>query len=173
VLYNDENGGGECVACVVPHQHKRHGCVYSEHGTCYMCPFNPFYEVVRASDEESIRCTPAFVSERVIPVGTRFWLDLTCPEFVLLVKDSQLEHRRVNRKRKFAAMVQYDSMGLPIAPEDLVDEEVAQLESRFIEVWLDVPRWVNTRLFTLSWYYSYNSRDAGTSPRSMDWSMFQ
>lgn len=109
---DNQDRSKEKLAIIVSHKHGRHGCCFDNRNQtvdegderCYLCPLNPFYEVLfhnhsrilqeddddHDENNEYVRITPQRAFGRVVEVGACLLLKMSCiseiiPSFKLQV----------------------------------------------------------------------------------------
>ena len=137
------------IGCIVCHQHLRNQCKHAKIKTCYLCPHNPFYEVIFDREGVVKRVPPHIAVEAALPVGQTLLLDMNSVELNQLLQDIggnvvRGARSRSKKRRRFT----YDLVSM-----DPIDEEeggnatssqqqpvTARDPDNWLLVRLDVPR---------------------------------
>lgn len=129
----------EEVACVVCHSSLPVGACRRQN--CFYCPNHPFYLVDKGNGQDIMHCTPAWLDEHVVKVGTQLLLDLTCQEFQSIIRPGQLEGRVEGEADPSRRVQDYDEYGNPVGSSRGRNggQRPNPNDMQYLEVRLDMP----------------------------------
>lgn len=156
------------VGCIVPHRPGLHGCIHSEFRRCYMCPNNPFCEVLFGEEEDPVRVTPMRAACRALEVGAVMLLSVESKELQALVTGANLRvaAKRSKKRRRF----RYSREGVPamVHAEDQ-EADISLADTTHIVVRLDIQRSFapNDGMIYVAMEVTYSNNKAAVDSRGL------